>query len=96
MRIARRAAIAAVVLACLTTEVRADLELIATGTSDTGTTVGATTLTAPASYSLDAIFDFTSGVEFLRVKGGVFVSMTIDVTGVGTTRWSLRPGRTSS
>jgi hypothetical protein len=85
MRVARRAAISAVVLACLTAEARADLELIATGTFDTGTTVGATTLAAPASYSLDAIFDPTSGVpvdseiSVFRVK-----SATIDVLGIGT------------
>ncbi len=92
MRHVRPAMVTALVLGSLSSAARADLELIYTGTLDTGTTVGTTTLAAPATFSLDAVFDPTSGVP---VTGSglpvgtvlsvfTFTSATIDVSGIGT------------
>ena len=92
MRHVRPAMVTALVLGSLSSAARADLELIYTGTFDTGTTVGTTTLAAPATFSLDAIFDPTSGVPVTGpgLPAGTVLSVftftlaTIDVSGIGT------------
>jgi hypothetical protein len=85
MRHLRPAVMNALALGWLCSAARVDLDLIATGTFDAGTTVGNTTLAAPASDSLDAIFDPTSGAQIqLSGYSYTFTSVTMDVTWVGT------------